>query len=134
MSKQPAITDRAGFARSAAYDQHRPSYTATAVEKLLQEVRMAGHTHAKILDLGAGTGIFTAVLADRDEQYEIIAVEPHHDMRKVLDERKLRNATVLEGKADGIPLEDESVDAVICAQVNDIAVLPYLAIHTSMRY
>lgn len=122
MPHQPATTDRAGFAKSAAYDQNRPSYTATAVENLLQEVRVAGHTHAKILDLGAGTGIFTAVLADRDEQYEIIAVEPHHDMRKVLDERKLRNATVLEGKADGIPLEDESVDAVICAQVNNIRV------------
>ena len=71
MAEHAAITNsaRTGFTNSAAYDQHRPSYTATATEKLLKEVRVAGQQHAKILDLGAGTGKFTEVLAARDEKY-----------------------------------------------------------------
>lgn len=38
-------------------------------------------------------------------------------MRRVLDDKKLPNVTVKAGKADSIPLDDGSVDAVICAQV-----------------
>lgn len=119
MAEQGRINDRAqtGFAKSAVYDQYRPAYTGTATEELLKQVRVAGLEHAKILDLAAGTGKFTDGLAKRDEQYEIIAVEPHDGMRQVLTDKKLPGVTVKSGMADSIPLEDESVDAVIAAQV-----------------
>ena len=118
-SEHGGINDKAakGFADSVNYDKYRPSYTETATEELLKQCRVAGKKHAKILDLAAGSGKFTEVIAKRSEQYEIVAVEPHDGMREVLEQKKLLGTTVKAGKADGIPLADESVDAVICAQV-----------------
>jgi len=119
MAEHGNIHDRAqkGFANSAGYDRYRPGYTATATEELLQQCRVAGKKHAKVLDLAAGTGKFTEALVSRDEQYEVIAVEPHEGMREVLADKKLPGVTVQTGLADNIPLEDASVDAAICAQV-----------------
>lgn len=119
MASSTGISERAqtGFAKSAAYDQHRPAYTSTVVQLLLENLRVSGVKHAKLLDLAAGTGKFTEAIAAREEQYEIAAVEPHDEMRQVLEEKKLSGVAVLAGKADSIPVEDGSVDAVICAQV-----------------
>jgi len=106
-----------GFAKSAKYDQHRPSYPASSVQELLEQCRVAGKQGARIVDLAAGTGKFTELLAARDERFEIIAVEPHGGMREVLEGKKLPRTTVLDGKGDSMPIEDASVDAVIVAQV-----------------
>jgi ubiquinone/menaquinone biosynthesis C-methylase UbiE len=121
MPDQSKIHDRAqkGFANSANYDEHRPGYTASAVDYLLQQLRVAEKPHAKILDLAAGTGKFTEALAGRGEEYEIVAVEPHEGMREVLERKRLPRVTVKDGVADKIPLEDESVDAVVVAQVGE---------------
>ena len=121
MAPSNDISERAqtGFAKSAAYDQHRPAYTPTVVQLLLDNLRVSGKKHAKLLDLAAGTGKFTEALAAREEQYEIVAVEPHDEMRGVLAEKKLAGVSVMAGKGDSIPLEDGSVDAVLCAQVGD---------------
>ncbi|KAK1030233.1 hypothetical protein LTR33_017129, partial [Friedmanniomyces endolithicus] len=105
-----------GFANSANYDKHRPSYTPTVVEQALSQCRVSGRKHAKILDLAAGGGKFTELLARRAEGFEIVAVEPHDGMREVLEGKKLAGVSVKAGRADGIPLEDESVDAVVVAQ------------------
>ena len=123
MASSGGLDERAqtGFAKSAAYDQHRPAYSPSIVQLLLEKLNVAGHNGAKILDLAAGTGKFTEALAGRDEHYQIIAVEPHGGMRQVLADKKLPGVKVLDGKANGIPLEDESVDAVICAQVGWIS-------------
>ncbi|KAK3110476.1 hypothetical protein LTR53_015194, partial [Teratosphaeriaceae sp. CCFEE 6253] len=112
------INERAakGFADSTHYDKYRPSYSATATEELLKQCRVSGEKNARVLDLAAGSGKFTEVIAHRPEQYDIIAVEPHDGMREVLEQKGLPGVTVKTGRADGIPLEDESVDAVICAQ------------------
>jgi len=75
---------------------------------------MAG---ARIIDLGAGTGKFTELLADRDERYEILAVEPHEGMRKELLRKNLRGVKVVHGTAEKIEVQREWADAVICAQV-----------------
>lgn len=119
MASSGGLDERAkiGFAKSSAYDQNRPTYSSSIVQLVLEKLKVAGKHNAKILDLAAGTGKFTEALAARDEQFEIVAVEPHDDMRQVLDDKKLPGVTVKAGKADGIPLPDESVDAVICAQV-----------------
>ena len=106
-----------GFAKSAAYDQYRPAYSSTVVQLLLEKLGVAGEAGARILDLAAGTGKFTEALAARDERFHIVAVEPHDGMRQVLADKNLTGVTVHAGKADQIPLEDASLDAVICAQV-----------------
>ncbi|KAK5719849.1 hypothetical protein LTR15_007121 [Elasticomyces elasticus] len=117
-SEHGGINERAakGFSNSANYDKYRPSYTESAAEELLKQCRVSGRKNAQILDLAAGSGKFTEVLAQRPEKYEIVAVEPHDGMRDVLAKKELSGVTVKSGKADSIPLEDESVDAVICAQ------------------
>lgn len=67
MAPSEAISERAqsGFAKSAAYDQHRPAYTSTVVEVLLKNLGVSGKNGAVIVDLAAGTGKFTGALAAR---------------------------------------------------------------------
>ena len=72
------------------------------------------------MDLAAGTGKFTELLVKRDEAYKVIAVEPHPDMRGVLEEKKLKGLQVLDGLSTSIPLPDGSADAIIAAQVSPI--------------
>ncbi|KAF2842724.1 S-adenosyl-L-methionine-dependent methyltransferase [Patellaria atrata CBS 101060] len=105
-----------GFANGALYDQYRPSYPQASVHALLEALRVSGQNGATIVDLAAGTGKFTELLAKRDENYKILAVEPHEEMRKQLESKQLNNVAVEEGFATSIPVADESVDAVIAAQ------------------
>ena len=66
-----------------------------------------------MLDLGAGTGKLTRVLAAR--YAHVIAVEPLDGMRGIL-ERVVPDVEALPGSAERIPLDDASVDAVFAAQ------------------
>ena len=66
-----------------------------------------------MLDLGAGTGKLTRVLAGR--YAEVIALEPLRELRTILAER-VPEAEVLAGVAEAIPLGDGSVDAVFAGQ------------------
>ena len=111
-------TAQAAFAKSADYDHHRPAYSPSIVDMLLDRLRVAGKTNARILDLGAGTGKLTESLAARPEQFAITAVDPHADMRRVLARKRLPRVTVLDGSAQRLPLDDGSVDAVLVAQVS----------------
>lgn len=108
---------KSGFENSAAYDQHRPTYPSTSTDTLLDRLRVKGKHGARILDLAAGTGKFTVPLSKRAEGYEILAVEPHDEMRNVLAAKTLNGVQVVGGTAEKIPAEDEGVDAVVCAQV-----------------
>ncbi|CAD0111856.1 unnamed protein product, partial [Aureobasidium uvarum] len=106
-----------GFSNAALYDKHRPSFPAHSVSVLLDGVRVADSPQATVVDLAAGTGKFTELLADRDEGYEIIAIEPHADMRKVLEDKHLKGVSVQDGLSTDMKyLKDESVDAIIAAQ------------------
>lgn len=106
-----------GFAKAADYDAHRPSFPPASVDNLLENVRVRGAKGATVVDLAAGTGKFTELLAKREEGFKVIAVEPHPDMRGVLEKKQLPGVQVLEGLSTKIPLPDGSVDAVIAAQV-----------------
>lgn len=85
----------AGFSESESYDAHRPSYHPSAVTYLLTSLGVVGKHGVTIIDMGAGTGKFTEILAAREEEFEIIAVEPHEDMRQVLVAKKLPRTAVL---------------------------------------
>jgi SAM-dependent methyltransferase len=73
----------------------------------------AGVEANTVLDLAAGTGKLTALLAERYP--EAVAVEPLPTMRKILLER-VPKASALAGTAEAIPLDDESVDAIFVAE------------------
>lgn len=99
------------------YNESRPSYPLAAVRWLLSEVRSpdatANGSALKIVDLGAGTGKLTGVIANLG--HEVWAVEPDPDMSALIGSNA-PTATVLRGKDTNIPLPDESVDAVLVGQ------------------
>jgi SAM-dependent methyltransferase len=68
---------------------------------------------ATVLDIGAGTGKLTRVLARRYAR--VIALEPLSELRALLADT-VPQAEVLAGVAEAIPLADGSVDAVFAGQ------------------
>jgi SAM-dependent methyltransferase len=105
-----------GFKDASAYDAHRPSYPAEAVDALLRHLKIADKANVNVVEIAAGTGKFTELLAKRHENYNIHAVEPHAGMRFQLEAKKLRDVTVLDGHAANMPVEDGWADACIAAQ------------------
>ncbi|MGD0699888.1 MAG: class I SAM-dependent methyltransferase [Trebonia sp.] len=97
---------------AAAYAEHRPDYPADAVRWCVVPTGrdLAG---LRVLDLGAGTGKLTAVLAGLGA--EVTAVEPDAAMLAEL-RRRVPSARALHGPAEAIPLPDGSVDALLCGQ------------------
>ncbi|MEB3983079.1 methyltransferase domain-containing protein [Mycobacterium sp. 663a-19] len=92
---------------AAAYERGRPSYPPEAIDWLLpRDAR-------RVLDLGAGTGKLTTRLVERG--LDVVAVDPIPDMLEVLHTSLPETRAVL-GTAEDIPLEDNSVDAVLVAQ------------------
>ncbi|KAJ9314225.1 hypothetical protein DTO271D3_5454 [Paecilomyces variotii] len=115
-SKSLSAIAKAGFANASSYDKHRPSYPAEAVDKLLAALHLAGNAGAKVVDLAAGTGKFTEVLAARPEAFDILAVEPHDEMRAELERKSLPGVRVVNGTATSIPVASKNVDGLIAAQ------------------
>jgi ubiquinone/menaquinone biosynthesis C-methylase UbiE len=106
------IADKDARARSFGqvadlYDRGRPGWPAEAIEWLL------GPEPLDVLDLGAGTGKLTAALLAAG--HRVTALEPSEGMREVLAARlgEAPAATVVDGRAEAIPLGDDSVDAVV---------------------
>lgn len=94
-------------AAAALYDRSRPSYPREAVRWML------GGSPLRVVDLGAGTGIFSRLVASLG--HDVVAVEPDSGMRGQLAESS-PGVTVLSGSAEAIPLPAASVDAVVAAQ------------------
>ena len=115
-----ALNPRAasGFQNASNYDAHRPSFPVEAVDKLLKHLGIANLKNARIIDLACGTGKFTESLVNREEEFEVVGIEPHAGMREELVKKKLRDVKVLEGNAAHMPVEDGWGDALIAAQVS----------------
>lgn len=110
-------TAQSGFAASSAYDTNRPSYPPEAVSRFLKVVDIKDASRARIVDLAAGTGKFTEILASQPENFDIVAVEPHAEMREQLSAKNLASVTVADGSAEDISgIEDGSVAALVTAQ------------------
>ncbi|MCJ1239993.1 hypothetical protein MMC14_007993 [Varicellaria rhodocarpa] len=108
---------QSGFTNASSYDTHRPSYPPSAVSSLLQHLNLDNVLHARILEVGAGTGKFTELLARREEDYEILAVEPHEGMRKELERKELQGVKVVEGSAGDLGAVEEGwAEGVVVAQ------------------
>ncbi|MEH3052698.1 MAG: class I SAM-dependent methyltransferase [Patulibacter minatonensis] len=94
------------FGRVAeAYERARPAYPADLVEWLAP-----GHV---VVDVGAGTGKLTGVLAAAGR--EVVAVEPDPAMLAQLSER-FPGVTTHLGPGEELPLPDGSADAVVYGQ------------------
>ncbi|MDX3235873.1 class I SAM-dependent methyltransferase [Streptomyces sp. ME03-5709C] len=101
-----------GYQRAAGvYERSRPSYPMAALAELADALPLeAGRT---VVDLGAGTGKFTRLLALTGA--EVIAVEPVAEMRERLAEL-LPGVRVTAGTAEATGLPDGCADAVVAAQ------------------
>jgi len=110
-------------AAARAYAEHRPDYPVAAIRWALEPAACQARHLVRILDLGAGTGKLTAQLAGLPldgGRPDVVAVEPDPDMlaelRRGLQYRSLRAVTAVLGRAESIPLPDESVHAVLAGQ------------------
>jgi SAM-dependent methyltransferase len=86
------------------YGRLRPAPCDASVDWLLPD------GCGRVLDLAAGAGTLTAMLAERVP--EVVAVEPDDRMRAVLSAR-CPGAIALNGTAEDLPLPDGGVDAVV---------------------
>ncbi|WP_200210252.1 class I SAM-dependent methyltransferase [Micromonospora coerulea] len=94
---------------AAEYDRFRPRYPHEAVRWALAGV----DAPARVVDLGAGTGILSRAILGLGHQ--VLAVEPDPGMRAQLD-AVTPGVTALTGSAEEVPLPDGSVDAVLVGQ------------------
>ena len=95
---------------AAQYERGRPDFPDELGAWLISNGLLGPNRVA--LDLGAGTGKFTRQLVNTGAH--VIAVEPIGTMRAVL-ERVLPGVESLEGAAEAIPVDADSVDAVAAA-------------------
>lgn len=89
------------------YVKYRPSYPAGAIDRILQ-----GLDRPVVVDLGAGTGIASRLLADRGVR--VLAIEPNGAMRTAAAAHPL--VEFRDGTAEETHLPDASVDLVVCCQ------------------
>ena len=89
------------------YERARPGYPEEAARWL------TGEEPCDVVDLGAGTGKLTAVLASLG--HRVTAVEPLAEMREQL-ELRLPGVACVGGSAEAMPLPDGSADVVAVAQ------------------
>ncbi|TEY78383.1 hypothetical protein BOTCAL_0049g00250 [Botryotinia calthae] len=113
-----------GFSNASDYDKHRPSYPPEAVSKLLKNLGVENVEGARVIDVGAGTGKFTTLLAERKEGFAIKCVEPHDEMKEVLRGKFGKgnegvwegSVEIVGGSAQNMEIEEGWADAVIASQ------------------
>jgi ubiquinone/menaquinone biosynthesis C-methylase UbiE len=109
----PGVHDIAarGFGRGAAdYERGRPGYPPESIDLLTRELALGpGRT---VLDVGAGTGKLTRLLATTGAR--VLALEPVAGMREQL-EAAVPRIELVEGTAEAIQVEEGVVDAITCA-------------------
>jgi SAM-dependent methyltransferase len=90
---------------AARYDRARPSYPPESI----------AHLHAKagdvVVDVGAGTGIFTRQLAAALAEARIVGIEASEDMHREAEQSsaKIPNLSFVHGRAEALPFGDHSV-------------------------
>jgi ubiquinone/menaquinone biosynthesis C-methylase UbiE len=115
---------RAGSFGAAAsvYERARPIYPDAAVDWLIP------HHKAKVVDLGAGTGKLTRMIVQRG--VDVTAVEPSEGMLEQL-RKTLPGIPAVLGRAEQIPLETSSVDAVLVAQAWHWVDVPHASVEVA---
>jgi SAM-dependent methyltransferase len=99
-----------GFGDAANYEASRPRYDERVVAALAEHLDLS--PGVPVLELGAGTGQLSRALVAAG--LELIAVEPLQQTRSLLAEA-IGAERVLDGRAEAIPLEDRTVQAVLAA-------------------
>lgn len=96
--------------RASDYARARPSYPSEVVDAVL--VGLGEPSSLTVADVGAGTGVFSRVLADRGAR--VLAIEPNAAMRAVAPAHP--NIEWRDGTGESTGLPDRSVNLVTVAQ------------------
>ena len=96
--------------RSPGRDRGRPGYPAAAAQWL------TGGPGRTVLEIGAGTGRLTALLAEQG--HDVHATEPDPALLALLREA-VPAVRCSQAAAAELPAPDRSVDLVVCAQAHD---------------
>jgi len=96
--------------RADDYVRYRPTYPAAAIDALL--AGLAPPERLVAVDVGAGTGISSRLLAERGVR--VSAVEPNRAMREAAAPHP--GVTWLDGSAEAIPLPEATADLTLAAQ------------------
>ncbi|OIJ85633.1 class I SAM-dependent methyltransferase [Streptomyces monashensis] len=99
-------------AAAAQYAAHRPSYPP-ALFDAVEELAGRSLTGATVVDVGAGTGISTALLHDRGA--DVLAVEPGEGMAAEF-RRRLPHIPIVRGNGNALPVAGAHADFVTYAQ------------------
>ncbi|WP_156727330.1 class I SAM-dependent methyltransferase [Streptomyces apocyni] len=97
---------------AAQYATARPSYPPRVLDAV-EELTGSGLRGARVLDVGAGTGIATRLLTERGAH--VIAVEPGPEMGAQLREA-LPMVPLVRAVGDALPFADGSADLITYAQ------------------
>src|SRR4029453_4563296 len=107
MSEQTPAGARSLGSGAAPYDRGRPSSPRAAAAWLV------GGQPVTVLELGAGTGKLTAALVALG--HDVLATDPDPQMLAILN-RDLPDVRTSVSPAEDLPLPDQVVDVVVCAQ------------------
>ncbi|GGJ46046.1 class I SAM-dependent methyltransferase [Streptomyces brasiliensis] len=99
-------------AAAAQYAENRPSYPP-ALFDTLEELAGRSLTGARVVDVGAGTGIASARLRERGAR--VIAVEPGAGMAAEF-RRGLPDVPIVRGNGNALPLAGATADFITYAQ------------------
>jgi SAM-dependent methyltransferase len=103
---------RVGFQQGAErYERARPEAPPVAVDALVRVLEIS--ERARVLEVGAGTGKLSRLVAPHAGSY--VAIEPVPAMRTQFREA-LPGIPLLSGLAERLPLRSSTVDAVAAAQ------------------
>jgi SAM-dependent methyltransferase len=112
MSDSVHETAGSGFGAAAdEYERSRPDYPPQAVDLVVRELNIA--PGRRLLELGAGTGKLTRILAGT--RARIAAIEPVEQMRRRFSV-ELPGTPVLAGTAEQLPFGGATFDAAVAAQ------------------
>lgn len=96
--------------RAQDYANYRPSYPAIAIDTILDG--LSHPTQLNIADIGAGTGIASRLIAEREVRVQ--AIEPNAAMQQAADPHP--GITWHQTTAEQTGLPEQSVDLVLCCQ------------------
>ena len=102
--------------QAAVYDRGRTLPPEAITQWMLVARRHIGGDARTILDLGSGTGRFSAALADAFDA-DVVAVEPSAGMRTQATKKPHPRVRVTAGSAEAITMADASADAAWLSNV-----------------
>jgi SAM-dependent methyltransferase len=117
--------------RGNPYEQYVGRWSRQVAPAFLAWLRMP--PGLRWLDVGCGTGALCAAIMDRCAPSSVTGVEPSEGFLKTARENLAGRATLHQGNAGAIPLEDAAVDAVVSGLVLNFVPDPRAALAEMAR-